>query len=61
MAKFRLVRQFGSNISQSESRAYKVETTELLTEAEAFKLMEELGSPYIGRKYEESKGKHEQS
>ena len=52
-AKFRVVRQFGSGISQSTANAYRVESTELLTEGEAFKLLAELGSPYVGRKYEE--------
>lgn len=52
---FRVVRVFGQGITPSVSRAYRVETTELLTENEAFKLMKELGSPYIGRKYEETK------
>jgi len=51
----RVVRQFGSGITPSTAKAYRVETTELLTEGEAFQLLEELGSPYRGRKYEESK------
>lgn len=54
MAKFRVVRQFGAGLTPSEARAYRVESTELLTEAEAFKLLSELGSPYEGRKYEDS-------
>jgi hypothetical protein len=53
--KFRVVRQFGSNIRPTEAKAYRVETTDLLTESEAFKLMADLGSPYVGRKYEESR------
>lgn len=53
--KLRLVRQFGEGLDPSKNKAYRVETAELLTETEAFKLMEELGSPYEGRKYEESK------
>ena len=53
--KLRVVRQFGSGITPSVSKAYRVETVELMTENEAFKLMEEMGSPYEGRKYEEKK------
>lgn len=56
-AKFRLVRVFGEGITPSTAKAYRVETVELVTEAEAFKLMKELDSPYEGRKYEESKPK----
>lgn len=52
MPQFRMVRQFGSGLNITDSRAYRVESTELLTEAEAYKLMESLGSPYEGRKYE---------
>ena len=54
MAKFRVVRQFGGGLNPSVSKAYRVESTELMTESEAFKLLEQLGSPYEGRKYEES-------
>lgn len=52
--KFRLVRQFGKNISQTDNKAYRVETVELLTENEAFTLMSKLGPPYQNRKYEPS-------
>lgn len=54
MTAFRIVRQFNGQTSQTEARAYRVETVELLTENEAFKLMAELRSPYVGRKYEET-------
>ena len=52
MVKFRVVRTFGKGIDKTTHKAYRVETVELLTESEAFKLMEELDSPYQGRKYE---------
>lgn len=55
--KFRVVRQFGSGITPSTSKAYRVESVDLMTESEAFKLMQELGSPYEGRKYEDSRPK----
>ena len=55
MTKFRIVRVFGSGITPTTNRAYRVESTELLTEDEAFKLLKELDSPYEGRKYEENK------
>lgn len=55
MSQFRVVRVFGSGITPSTSEAYRVESVGLLTEREAFKLLEELGSPYEGRKYEETK------
>ena len=51
--KFRVVRQFAKGLNPSEAKAYRVETTDLLTESEAFELMKELDSPYVGRKYEE--------
>jgi hypothetical protein len=57
---FRVVRQFGEGITPSTAKAYRVETTELITEGEAFKLMAELGSPYEGRKYEEREVPNEQ-
>jgi hypothetical protein len=53
MSKFRLVRQFGNGITPSTDKAYRVESSELLTENEGFKLMAELDSKYSGRKYEE--------
>lgn len=50
MTKFRMVRAFANPLTagpgQTSNRAYKVETVELLTEAEALALMAELGSPY---------------
>lgn len=49
--KFRVVRVFGSGITPSTSEAYRVESADLMTESEAFKLLEALGSPYEGRKY----------
>lgn len=52
--KLRMVRVFGPGISPSESRAYKVETVDLLTEKEAQALMRELGSPYQGMKYDDN-------
>jgi hypothetical protein len=52
MSALRVVRQFGSGITPSTAKAYRLESVELLTESEAFKLMAALGSPYIGRKYE---------
>lgn len=55
MPNFRVVRQFGEGLDPSKNKAYRVETTELLTEAEAFKLLKELDSPYAGRKYDEDK------
>lgn len=55
--KFRVVRQFAKGLNPSASKAYRVETVELLTEAEAFELMKELDSPYVGRKYEEQNDK----
>lgn len=54
MTKYRMVRQFSGKISTSESRAYRVETVELLTEQEATQLMRDLGSPYEGKKYDDS-------
>lgn len=53
--KFRVVKVFGEGITPSVAKSYRVETVDLLTEGEAFKLMEELGSPYAGRKYEDRK------
>jgi len=50
-SKFRVVRAFGSSVTPSTAKAYRVETTELLTENEAFQLLEELDSKYEGRKY----------
>lgn len=52
MTEFRLVRQFNGKTSTSESKAYRVETTALMTEQEAMQLMRDLGSPYQGQKYE---------
>lgn len=52
MGAFRLVRVFGEGITPSTSKAYRVESVELVTESEAFNILEELGSPYEGRKYE---------
>lgn len=51
MPEFRLVRQFGTHIRPTDSKVYRVETVELLTEGEAFRLMRELDSPYVGSKY----------
>lgn len=51
---FRMVRCFGKGISPSESRAYRVETSVLMTEREAMALMRELGSPYVGMKYDDN-------
>lgn len=48
--KFRMVRS--TTPSPSEAKAYRVETTELMTEAEAMLLMRQLQSPYEGHKYE---------
>lgn len=53
MTEFRLVRQFDGKTSTSESRAYRVETTALMTEQEAMQLMRDLGSPYHGQKYDD--------
>lgn len=53
--KFRVVRTFGPGLNPSTNKAYRVETVELLTETEAFKLLEQLGSAYEGRKYEETR------
>lgn len=55
MNKFRIVRVFGEGVRPTTAKAYRVETVELMTENEAFQLMQELGSPYIGRKYEDAK------
>lgn len=54
MGEFRLVRNFGGGITKTTEKAYRVETTALLSEKEGFKLMKMLGSDYVGRKYEES-------
>lgn len=51
--KLRMVRVFGPGISPSESRAYKLETVDLLTEKEAQALMRSLGTPYQGMKYDD--------
>jgi len=53
--KFRVVRQFGGGLNKTVDKAYRVETTDLLTEKEAFKLMKDLDSPYLGRKYPDEK------
>lgn len=48
--KYRMVRTFPNPFTtvpgQTSNVCYKVETTELMTEAEAMALMAELGSPY---------------
>ena len=51
MTTFRMVRV--SSAYPNENRAYRVESTELLTEQEAMLLMRELGSPYQGKKYDD--------
>lgn len=40
--KYRIVRQFGMHIAQQETRVYRVETVDAMTEKEALALMREL-------------------
>jgi hypothetical protein len=53
MSEFRMVRQFGG-INLTESRAYRVESTALMTEQEAMQMMRDLNSPYKGQKYDDN-------
>lgn len=52
-ARFRMVRSFGAGLNLSDSKAYRVESVELMTEQEAMGLMRILGSPYQGKKYDD--------
>lgn len=51
--KFRVVKSFAQGITPTTEKSYRVESVELMSESDAFKLLEALGSPYEGRKYEE--------
>lgn len=51
---FRMRRVFSGGTTPSTEKAYRVESTELLTEREALQTLRDLGSPYQGRKYDDA-------
>lgn len=51
---FRMRRVFSGGTTPSTEKAYRVESTELLSEVQALQALRDLGSPYQGRKYDDA-------